>query len=608
VDDVRPKIYRFGPFEIDLEQRVLFRAGDSVPLTPKAFDTLAVLVARPGRVVDKGELLKLVWPDTFVEENNLTQNISALRKVFGASDYIETIPRRGYRFSIGVEDVSDPVPAPADPQPTPRAATGHRSRLLWIWGVLAVAALAALTFYAAGRIRDARPPDHQVDSLVVLPFVNLSAKAEDEYFSDGLTEELTNAVAHLDGLRVVARTTAFQFKGKARDIRSIAQQLHVGAVLEGSVRRQDKRLRVTVQLNDARTGYHLWSQTYDRGEADIFNVQQDISNQVARSIRPDKHSVKAPKTSTDLEAYNSYLLGLFYQRQPYLAPKRRAMAFFEQAILKDPKYAAAYAGLAQCYTQLAWNSSMPPLEAWTSAQRAATEALRLDDNLAEAHTSQAIVHLQLDWNWNAAEREFRRAIALNGNDAAAHHWFSHYFIAMNRFSESLTESRRALELDPLDVQISGHMIWHYLRTREYSNAIKAGLQTLELDPHSELAFLFLAWTYEDTGQWDKAIEAWQFANMIHPEGSALRAALDADGPRGYWRARLAFLSKQKNVSNYFLAVLHARLGESDEALKRLELALHLREPDLIYLKREPAFDWMQSSPRFKTLTDAMNLP
>src|SRR5258706_1970569 len=202
VDEIRPRSYRFGPFEIDLEQRLLLRAGDFVPLTPKAFDTLAVLVARHGKVVDKAELLKLVWPDTFVEENNLTQNISALRKLFGEEDYIETIPRRGYRFLISVEEVPAPETVQADPLPTTLSAPDHRSRSAWIWGVLAVAAVAVLALYASGSIRVVGQPHHGVDSLVVLPFVNLTANPEIEYFSDGLTEELTNALAHLDSVRV----------------------------------------------------------------------------------------------------------------------------------------------------------------------------------------------------------------------------------------------------------------------------------------------------------------------------------------------------------------------------------------------------------------------
>ena len=330
------------------------------------------------------------------------------------------------------------------------------------------------------RVRKAGRPAYRVDSLVVLPFVNLTANPADEYFSDGLTEELTNAVAHLDGLRVVARTSAFQFKGKPVDIRSISRQLKVSSVLEGSVRRQLNKLRVTVQLNDAQSGYHIWSQTYDRDVGDIFSIQEDISNQVTRAIRPDGRAVRAATGIRDREAYNLYLLGRFHRAKHDQASVRKAIAFFQQAIDRDAGYAAAYSGLAECYIKMAQQSFMPPLEAWAVAQKEATKALALDDNLAEAHTTQAILHLLMDRNWEAAEGQFRRAIALNANDAAAHHWFSHYFIAMGRFSESLAESRKALELDPLDAQISGHLIFHYVRAGDYPTRSRQGCRRWSL--------------------------------------------------------------------------------------------------------------------------------
>jgi tetratricopeptide (TPR) repeat protein len=406
----------------------------------------------------------------------------------------------------------------------------------------------------------------------------------------------------------VARTTAFQFKGKSQDIRSIARQLHVNSVLEGSVRRQDKRLRVTVQLNDALSGYHIWSKTYERETQDLFTMQEDIAQQVASAIRPGGQPLQVNGGTRNPEAYHSYLLGRFYLNRPDDASRRRAIALFQQAILQDSRYAAAYAGLAESYTILAWQGSMPPLSALAAAQQAADQALALDDNLAEAHTSKAIVHLQLERNWAAAEQQLHRAIQLNANNAIAHHWYSHYFIAMGRISESLAESRRALELDPLDVHISAHLSWHYLRARDYSNAIKAGLQTLELDPHSELASLFLAWSYEDAAQWDKAIDSWQLAGVLHPELPILAAALQADGPRGYWRARLVFLTRNKTPDNYQLAVLHAKLGESDQALECLQRALEIHEPESIYVNREAAFDGMQRNPRFKALIGALQLP
>jgi TolB-like protein len=563
-----PGGYRFGPFHIDLEQRLLFRGGEAIPLTPKIFDTLAVLVARPGKIIAKSELLSLVWPDSFVEENNLAQNISVLRRALGAEDCIQTIPRRGYRLSMEVESVP------------------------------------ALT---AESIRSTAQPNHPMDSLMVLPFVNLTSDQNDEYFSDGLTEELTNALAQVDGLRVVARTTAFQFRGKALDIRSIAQQLNVSAVIEGSVRRHVTKLRVTVQLINASSGYHIWSQTYDRDVGDIFSIQEDISRQVARTIRP--HSRAAPPTpqSRDLETYNLYLLGRFHRGKPDRASVKKAMAFFQRAIDRDPGFAAAWAGLAECYMKLAQQNSMPPMEAWAAGREAAEKALALDGNLPEAHTTQAIIHLLLDRNWEASEREFRCAIALNGNDAAAHHWFSHYFTAMNQTAESLAESRIALELDPRDIQISAHMIFHYVRAREFPNAIRAGLRTLDLDPHSQLAYLFLSWAYEDIGEWDKAVDALQRCNAPHPDAPALLSAIQVEGSRGYWRVNQEFLASRDNPDNYRIAVCHARLGQADHSLAHLAQAFQKREPELIYLKCEPAFDWMQKTPGFRALTAALKL-
>jgi tetratricopeptide (TPR) repeat protein len=303
-----------------------------------------------------------------------------------------------------------------------------------------------------------------------------------------------------------------------------------------------------------------------------------------------------------------YLLGRFHRGKPDQGSERKAIALFQQAIQRDPRYAAAYAGLAECYLALAQENSMAPLEAWPLAQKAANDALALDDELAEAHTTQGIIQLLLDRNWEEAEHQFRRALALNASDAAAHHWFSHYLLAMGRIDESLTESKRALQLDPLDVQISGHLIFHYLRARDYPNAIKAAMQTLELDPHAQLAFIFMTGVYEDTAEWDKAIDALQLASAFHPEAAVLRAAVTADSTRGYWRARLAFLSAQKDPENYLLALFHARLGEADQAFASLERASQMREPDLIYVKREPAFDALHADPRFAALTQELKLP
>jgi Tfp pilus assembly protein PilF len=363
-----------------------------------------------------------------------------------------------------------------------------------------------------------------------------------------------------------------------------------------------------VQLNDARSGYHIWSQTYDRDVGDILTIQEEISSQIAHTIRPEHRVTLAATRSRDPETHKLYLLGRYQRNKTDLASVLKSIAFFQQAIDKDNGFAAAYSGLAGSYVKLAQQNSVPSLEIWALAQKAVDKALTLDDNLSESHTTQAIIYLTVDWNWEGAERQLRRAIALNSSDAAAHHWLSHYFTVMNQMSDSLAESETALKLDPLDLQISAHLISHYVRARDFSNAIKAGLQTLELDPHSRLAYLFLTWAYEDAAQWENAIDASQKTHLLYPPAAALRAALHAEGPRGYWRANQTFLARQENPDDYRLAVYYARLGRANDALASLEKAFQKRVPDLIYLKCEPAFDWMQGNPQFRALVKALKLP
>jgi TolB-like protein/DNA-binding winged helix-turn-helix (wHTH) protein/Flp pilus assembly protein TadD len=500
IDEKGGEIYRFGDFALDFSERTLYRGGKLVPLTPKSFDTLAVLVERQGKVVTKAELLRLIWPDSFVEENNLTQNISALRKVF-ENNYIETVPRRGYRFSAPVEPATETKPSPAS-EPLPAAAHRRTPRTLWIW-VLAILAVGTALF-AVARVRNPTPGP-RVDSLVVLPFLNITGEPEDEYFSDGLTEELTNALAQIEGLRVVARTTAFQFREKPQDVRSIARQLNVAAVLEGSVRRQKEKLRVTVQLIDARSGYHIWSQTYDREEGELFGIQQEISAGVAQLMRPPGSPV-GPGSSPamrDRGTYNLYLLGRYHMNKPDVASVKKAMTFFEQAVEKDSTYAAAYAGLAETYLRLAQYHAIPSIEAWGAAQKYGARAISLDENLAEAHTTLGISHLILDWNWEAAEQRLRRALALNANEANARHWFSHYYTVFGRTADSLRESLEAEKLSPLDTRISGHLVFHYVRARDFPGAIRAGLAAVKRDPSNGLAYTFLTWAYECAAEWTK---------------------------------------------------------------------------------------------------------
>jgi TolB-like protein/DNA-binding winged helix-turn-helix (wHTH) protein len=356
----RGHLYEFGEFRLDTVSRRLLHEDQIVKLTPKVFDLLVVLVESEGRILGKEELLKTVWPDTYVEEGNLTQNISVLRNALAAggriADYIDTVPRQGYRFISPVREIgsTSEETVTADRTKTRLVVEEETSSLGWRWGVLfglmTVALAGAATWFLTTRPATS-PPHPAVNSLVVLPFVNLSPDKDNEYFSDGLTEELINALNRIDGLRVVARTTAFQFKGKAQDIRGIGRQLGVAALLEGSVRKEQNRLRVTAQLSSATDGYHLWSKTYDREFKDVFAIQEEIAEAIRRTVR---QTLRRPELPTERripnpEAYDLYLLGRYHGWRWNPQDLRQATEYFERAIELEPDFAEAYAGLA-----LAW--------------------------------------------------------------------------------------------------------------------------------------------------------------------------------------------------------------------------------------------------------------
>ncbi len=582
-------IRRIGHLKLDLEQRALFRGAELVPLTPKALDTLAVLTAQAGSIVSKSELMSRVWPDTFVEENNLNQSISALRKALGADASIETIPRRGYRL------VMAETPAEISPR-------SSKSRRRWsLAAAVLTACAAAVVMIRSGATRPAA-----IDSLVVLPFVNLSPNHADEYFSDGLTEEVTSDLAQIEGLRVVARTTAFQFKDKPQDVREICGRLGVAAALEGSVRRQGNQLRVTAQLNSAANGYHLWSQIYNGEAGNVFAIQQSISRAIADALKrrlPYAARLRPPPTRS-LEAHNLYLQALHLRNTTDPPAVQKAVEYLQQASARDPGYAAPYAGLADCYVILAWAGAMPAVQALPLAKAAAGRALELDGTLAAAHTSLAVVHLVFDWDWPGAEREFRRAIELNPSDAEAFHWYSHYAVVANRLDDSLTYSRRALELDPLDLLVSAHLGWHYIQAHQYEDAVNACRKTLELDPHNNLAFTQIADAYEHLGRYEDAIGAVQRADGGEELASVLRKGWRSGGPQGYWRAHL----EQRPHDQYDIARIYARLGEGSKALDALESAYAGRSPGLIYLKHEPYFDSLAGNRRFVQLIKSLRLP
>jgi TolB-like protein/DNA-binding winged helix-turn-helix (wHTH) protein/Flp pilus assembly protein TadD len=605
--------YEFGPYRLDLHARVLLRDGAIVALTPKVLDMLVVLVKNAGQPVSKDELLRTVWPDAFVEESNLTQNISVLRKALAQppdnGHYIETIPKRGYRFLAEVRRTQAPFAAAQNGAsrgsqsptiPTPRIA---RPWTVAILAILIAASASAFWFYRQ-RLPRAAPT---IRSIAVLPFVNLTGGQDTEYFSDGLTEEVMATLSSVDGLKVAARPTVFQFKGKAQDVRAIGRQIGADAILDGSVRREGNRVRISAHLSRVEDGFDYWSRTYERDLRDVFELQQQLARDIARTIG-SVTAAPSVRSTQDPEAHDFYLRGCFYRSKVDLDDLNRAIKYFEEAVAKDPGYATAWSELADSYTSKAYGGWMPAREAFTKAREMAGRALELDPSLAAAHTSMAGIRLFYDWDFSGAEQEFQTAIRLNPSYPEAHHWYSHLLVAAGRFEEALAQMQRATELDPLDPRIAGHMVWHYFFARQYDAAIAAGQHALDLDSHHVPNLQYLQFAYERAGRYREAADAAVRQGLPSGWTSTLQAAIERDGARGYWKTWLARVKADPEASAMIRAKHYAHAGLTEDAFRELERAYRERESLMIYLKQDQDFDSLRSDPRLSGLIQRVGIP
>ena len=458
--------------------------------------------------------------------------------------------------------------------------------------------------------------DAQIDvsnSIAVLPFVNMSTDVDNEYFCDGLAEELLNALAKINDLKVVARTSAFSFKGKNINVNEIGRTLGVNTILEGSVRKSGNRLRIIVQLVNVADGFRLWSERYDRAIRDIFDVQDEITLSVVDALKVTllgKEKAAVFKRYTDnTEAYQLYLKGRYYLNKWTAEGLTKGIEYFNRTIELEPRFAPAYSGLADCYGSLSGEGLLLcPKEAFPQARSAALKALEIDDTLSEAHCSLALIKLNFDWDWLGAETELKRAIALNPKYVAAYHWYSHYLIVMGRTEESLAISNRALELDPLDLQINSHLGWHYCHAHQSDLAVEQCRKTIEMDSNFHEAHWFLGWAYEQKAIYDKAIT--EFQKAIAFSGGSARMLAELGHAYGLAGKRaeaekildeLKELSKQHYVSPYNLALVYTGLGDKDQAFEWLNEACEDRSGLLIYLKTQHSFDSLYDDPRFQEI-------
>jgi serine/threonine-protein kinase len=477
----------------------------------------------------------------------------------------------------------------------------------------------ALTKAKPNLISLARTSKFRRTSIAVLPFVNLSPQKDQDYFCDGLAEELINSLTKIKDLRVVARTSAFSFKGKKLDIRAIGKKLDVQAVLEGSVRKSKNKLRITAQLSDTADGYQIWSERYDREMDDVFAIQDEISLEIVNKLRlklgGKERSMLFKRYTEDIEAYSLYLKGRFHLNKRTEEGLQKAKEFFEKAIDKNPTYALAYAGIADYYTLLGWFRYLTPNDAFPKAQAAAEKALEMDDTLAEARTSLAWVRANYNWAWFAAEKEFKRAIELKPSYAVAHQWFSNYLGAMARHDESIAEAKRAQELDPLSLYITfnlGNML--YL-ARQYDDAIEECHKTLEMDPNFYVSRIFLPLPYAQKGMFKEATEELNKAKkLLKEETPKIKAT------RGFIYAvsgkkekaeeilkELSKLSKNIYVSPWTIVAIYAGLNQKKEAMNWLHKAYEDHDQWLKFLKVEPILDDVRSHPKFNDLLRRIGL-
>jgi TolB-like protein/DNA-binding winged helix-turn-helix (wHTH) protein/tetratricopeptide (TPR) repeat protein len=650
-----PPSYEFGPFRVDPVERVLFHAGAPVTLTPKVFDILLLLLANNGHIVEKDRLIKAIWPDTFVEEGNLTQNISVLRKILAAGEqghpYIQTIPKRGYRFAGYVHEVFDDTgelvieehtrarvvieehqtdapqisqssaittlsPTLPDKDRTWTKSTFVRVGLLASVVLVGTAlVVAGFSLWNGGKTGKAVSTSTEPRSIAVMPFRSLAANTNEDFLGLGMTDALVAKLSNVKELKIRPTSAVRKFSNQDRDATAIGKELQVDSVLEGSVQRDGERIRVSVQLIDVKDGRTLWANVFDGPFTNIFSVEDEISEHVVQSLTlklsEAEQAQLGKRSSADPAAYELYLQGRFYLNNFTEDGTKLARKYFEQAIARDSRYAQAYSGLAESYAF--GEIGLPSEEAFPKARDAATKALELDETLGEAHGVLAQVGFLWDWDWPAAEKQFKRALELNPGNPEIHHMYAHYLTAMGRFPEALAESQRLLELDPLSPASRNHLGWHYLYAREFDQAIEQYKLVLAIDPNFAEAHRQLAAAYWEVGRVDEGIaEADRRLELVGrgDEVASLKRAYLASGWNGYWRMRLQFgleRSKHSFVSPSGIAYYYVQMKDTSHALDWLERAYREHDHDLVYLKVDHVWDSLRGDPRFQDLLKRMRL-
>jgi TolB-like protein/DNA-binding winged helix-turn-helix (wHTH) protein/Flp pilus assembly protein TadD len=629
---------RFGVFEIDIRAGELRKHGLRIRLQEQPFQVLATLLEHPGEVVTREDLQKQLWPaDTFVDfDHGLNKAISKIREALNDSAesprFVETVARRGYRFLAEVKGADGAAVRSPDLAtqlhpgednaeqtfPVDGVATPERLSTSFKWKISASVLLLLVVSLSAWKLYSRYHPSFVIRSLAVLPLESLSSDASQDYFADGMTDELISDLGQISALRVISRTSVMGYKHARKPLPQIARELNVDAVVEGTVLRSGEEVRITAQLIEASTDKHLWSQSYQGELRDTLALQSQVASAIADQIRinlnPQEQAALKNVKAVNPQAYQSFLKGRFFWNKRTADGLKIALAYFDQAIEEDPKYAQAYSGLADTYSLLGdWQyAAMTPKEALPKAKAAAIKALELDSALGEAHNSLAFCLDGFDWDFESAGREFQRAIELNPGYATAHHWYAWHLSLLGSYDEAIAEMRKAQDLDPLSLIINADLAELLVLAHSYDEAIRQSRKTIEMDPNFALAHSQLAQAYLQKRLTDEAVvelrKAAQLSGGSPTVLANLARAYAASGKKSEATKILNDL-KKRSIATYShgpeIAVIYAALGDNDQAMKWLEKGYEERFNPGVLLR--PGFDPLRSDPRFQNLARRVGL-
>ncbi len=626
-----PRVLRFDNFELDLQAGELRKRGLKLRLQGQPLQILGILAQRPGELVTRDQLKNQLWPaDTFVDfDHSLHNSIARIRDVLGDSAgvprYIETLPRRGYRFIAQTDEVGSEASKFAEQSEDkdvaavspPNVRVELVPRLVFtLLGICAVIFFARLAWRHAAT--GAMPPIH---SIAVLPLDNLSGEAGQDYFVDGMTDELITDLAHISALRVTSRTSVMRFKGTKKSLPEIARELNVDGIVEGSVMRSGQRVRITAQLLYAPSDRHLWAETYERDMGDVLKLQSEVAEAIAQQVRaqvtPQQQARLRSAVAVKPGAYEAYLRGRYFLTTQFstAGPLNSAKSYFEESIRKDPAFALAYWGLADSYIYLALFRQMPPDHAYRAAKESLQKAMLLDPSVGEVHDSLGLLSWRFDWNWATADQEFARAISLAPSYSCAHEDRSIYLSFSGRRAEALAEVAKSNELDAGPSSAMAESAAYYL-LRDYKSLVEASRRVVVSNPNEWIGHYNLGVGYEGTGKLLEAIsefeKAIELSNGDQDAVASLAHAYAATGRREEAKRilqRLEQKSKSSYVSPYIIATIHASLGDKDRAFEFLERALQEKSLEISWhAKADLRIDSLRVDPRFKRFLQRAGMP